>query len=262
MMTYGFTFKGRHCSELGVRLLRYNVHSPELREHEDEVTGMPGAIDYGTEYGKRDIEVTIDIDPDDRSFKRRQSEILSWLSPVAPADMLVFDDMPDRYFIAKMTGRLSAEQIGSYGELRVTFKCVDPFARSLTASDAVILDSDVRLDSDIRLNDAWSFVVNSGTTARVNNWGAESLRPTIVITGSFSTITISTGGVTFAYNAAIANKTLTIDGERETARIDGVSVLQHVTGDFITLAPGDNDVVIGGAALNCTVAFVFNAKYI
>lgn len=128
MNEYGFTFKGRHCSELGVRLLRYTVNSPDLREYEDEPAGLAGVIDYGTELGKREIEVTVDIDPDDTAFKRRQSEILTWLKPTTAAGILVFDDVPDRFFYAKMTGRLSPEQIGTYGEIRLSFKCTDPYA--------------------------------------------------------------------------------------------------------------------------------------
>ncbi|MCU6709360.1 phage tail family protein [Paenibacillus sp. J5C_2022] len=126
--TYGFTFKGRHSSEFGVRLLRYTVNSPDLREYEDEPAGLPGVIDYGTELGKRELEMTVDIEPNGAEFKRRQSEILTWLKPTTAAGIIVFDDVPDRFFYAKLSGRLTAEQIGRYGEFRVTMKCTDPFA--------------------------------------------------------------------------------------------------------------------------------------
>jgi len=128
MAHYGFTYKGRHCSEFGVRLLNYTVNSPDLREYEDEPAGLPGLIDYGTELGKREIELTFDVLPDGREFKRRQSEILTWLKPNAAVGMLSFDDVGDRFYYAKLTGRLTPEQIGKYGELRITFKCTDPFA--------------------------------------------------------------------------------------------------------------------------------------
>ena len=125
---YGFVFKGRHCTELGARLLRYTVNSPELREYEDEPAGLPGVLDFGTELGKREIEITVDIDPNAVEFKRRQSEILTWLKPTTTAGILVFDDVPDRFYYAKLSGRLVPEQIGRYGEFRFTMKCTDPFA--------------------------------------------------------------------------------------------------------------------------------------
>ncbi|MHA7962883.1 distal tail protein Dit [Paenibacillus sp. CAU 1782] len=129
MAEYGFVFKGRHCSEFGARLLRYTVNSPDLREYEDEPAGLPGVLDFGTELGKREIEIVMDIDPSvDIPFKRRQSEILTWLKPTTAAGILVFDEVPDRFFYAKLSGRLVPEQIGQYGEFRVTLKCTDPFA--------------------------------------------------------------------------------------------------------------------------------------
>ena len=46
-------------------MLRYTVHSPELREYEsDRPSG--GVIDYGTEYAKREIEVVADLLLSDR----------------------------------------------------------------------------------------------------------------------------------------------------------------------------------------------------
>lgn len=256
-MTYGFTYKGRHCTEFGARLLRYTVNSPQLRENEDTVAGLDGVIDYGTELGKREIEVVFDIDPDARSFKRRQSQILSWLKPTA-AGKLVFDDVPDRFFNAKLTGSMAVEQIGKYGEIRVTFKAADPYSYSTTESDEIILDSDVILDEDITLDATWSFTINSPQTVTVNSWGYETVRPRIVVSGSWTSITI--GSLT--YNKAESGKTLIIDCEQETARIDGVSVMGNVAGDFLTLEQGNNSVAISGTALNCSVSFEFRAKYL
>lgn len=258
METYGFTYKGRHCSEFGARLLRYNIGSPALRENEDTIAGLDGVIDYGTELGRREIEVVFDIDPDERSFKRRQSQILSWLKPSSAGGKLTFSDIPDRFFNAKLTGSMAVEQIGKYGEIRVTFKATDPYSYSTTESDDVILDSDISLEEEITLDATWSFTVNSPQTITVNNWGYEDVRPRIVITGSWTKVSVAG----FTYNAAAVGKTLVIDCARETARIDGVSVLGNVTGDFVTLAPGDNVITIGGAMLNCTVSFEFNAKYL
>ncbi|WP_028560957.1 distal tail protein Dit [Paenibacillus pinihumi] len=128
MRGYGFTYKGRHSSTMGVNLLNYTPNSPELREYEDEVDGLPGVIDYGTEYGKRAIDVTMDLTVNDDQFKVRQSQIYQWLKPTQAAGILVFDDVPDRFYFAKLTGLLRPEQIGQYGTFTFTFKCTDPFA--------------------------------------------------------------------------------------------------------------------------------------
>ncbi|WP_020615737.1 distal tail protein Dit [Paenibacillus daejeonensis] len=143
---YGFTYRGRHCSEFGVNLLSYTVHTPDIREYEDQVDGIAGVIDYGSEWGKRPIDVKIDIDPNDAQFKVRQSQILTWLKPTLAAGVLIFDDVPDRLYYAKLSGRLTPEQFGKYGVLDFSFKCTDPFAygqesifeTTLTASPSLI----------------------------------------------------------------------------------------------------------------------------
>lgn len=127
-MAYGFTYRGRHCSEFGVNLLKYVIQPPELREYEEEVAGLAGVIDYGTELGKRQIDLTIDITPDSRLFKIRQSEIYNWLKPTLEPGALIFDEIPDRVFYAKLTGQLGMEQFNRYGTFEITMKCVDPFA--------------------------------------------------------------------------------------------------------------------------------------
>lgn len=258
MESYNFTFKGRSCADFGVRLLRYNVNSPELREYEDEIAGADGAIDFGTNLGKREIVVVIDIDPDDRSFKRRQSAILSWLSPTKGGGQLIFSDVPERYFDAKLTGRLSVEQIGNYGEISLTFKAVDPFAHSVAESDDIILDSPVLLDDEIGLSDAWTFGVNSPTVLSVNNWGYENVRPIIRVTGNFTNLSI--GGFTFS--GTVAGGSLVVDCGNYVTKLNGVNAGHRSNGRYISLEPDVNEITIGGAALNCEVTFEFRARFL
>ncbi|GBG09516.1 hypothetical protein PAT3040_04166 [Paenibacillus agaridevorans] len=149
----GFKYRGKHCSEFGVTLLSYTVHSPELRESEEEVSGLPGTIDYGTEWGKRGIELRIDITPTSDAFKLQQSKILNWLKPTLPAGLLVFDELPDRFFYAKFTGRLGTEQFGYYGTFEFSMKCTDPF----------VYGPEQILEQTITGNPESIFVVSAGT---------------------------------------------------------------------------------------------------
>lgn len=126
-LAYGFKYRGRHSSEFGVNLLTYVIHPPEIREYEEEIAGLAGVIDYGTEFGKRQIDLTIDITPDTRTFKVRQSEIYNWLKPTLEPGPLIFDEIPDRVFYAKLTGQLGMEQFNRYGTFELTMKCTDPY---------------------------------------------------------------------------------------------------------------------------------------
>ncbi|GIQ63722.1 hypothetical protein PACILC2_22900 [Paenibacillus cisolokensis] len=125
---YGFTYRGRHCSEFGLKLIGYRVNAPDIREYEDEVGGVDGVIDYGTELGKREIEVRVDVISTDEPLAQRQSRIMAWLTPKQDAGALIFDEFPEWRYFAKYSGRLTLDQIGRYGEFTITFKCTDPFA--------------------------------------------------------------------------------------------------------------------------------------
>jgi predicted phage tail component-like protein len=140
VMADGFTYRGQHCSVFGVNLLTYRINSPDLREYEDEADGRPGALDYGTEYGKRAIDIKIDIVPTDSAFKLRQSQIYNWLKPTLPAGILIFDEIPDRLYYAKLSSKLGPEQFNRYGTLEFTMKCTDPFAYGPESIYETIID--------------------------------------------------------------------------------------------------------------------------
>ncbi|MFD2116335.1 phage tail domain-containing protein [Paenibacillus yanchengensis] len=150
---YGFRYRGRHSSEFGVDLLSYTINSPELREYEEEVPGLPGIVDYGTEWSKRSIDMQIDITPTAKPFKVQQSKILNWFKPTLPAGILVFDEIPDRFYYAKFTGNLGIQQFGTYGTFEFAMKCTDPF----------IYGPEQIVENTITSNPESIFVVSAGT---------------------------------------------------------------------------------------------------
>lgn len=167
---YGFRFRGKHCSEFGVNLLSYTVQSPEVREYEDEVTGLPGTLDYGTEWGKRSIDLKVDIIPTGEPFKLQQSKILNWLKPTLSAGTLVFDELPDRFYLAQFTSKLGTEQFGNYGVFEFTMKCTDPFSYGAEQID----------EFTITQSPATNFVVSGGTeftypVIRLRNTGSTTI---------------------------------------------------------------------------------------
>ncbi|MFD2334730.1 distal tail protein Dit [Cohnella sp. GCM10020058] len=124
----GFTYRGQHSSDMGINLLSYRISSPELREYEDDIAGAPGAYDYGSDYGKRQIDLSLDIVQTGEPFERQRQRIYNWFKPTLAAGALVFDEMPDRFYFAKLAGKIGSDQIGEYGTLEITLKCTNPFA--------------------------------------------------------------------------------------------------------------------------------------
>lgn len=167
---YGFRYRGRHSKEFGVDLLSYTINSPELREYEDDISGLPGAVDYGTDWGKRAIDVSIDITPTSEQFKLQQSKIFNWLKPTLPAGILVFDELPDRFYFAKFTGKLGVQQFGHYGQFDFSMKCTDPF----------IYGPEQIYEHTITKNPDLSYVASGGTeftypVMRLKNIGANTI---------------------------------------------------------------------------------------
>ncbi len=244
---------------MGVRLLSYTVNTPELREYAETVAGRPGEYDYGAEWGTREITVKIDVIPNGESLKRRQSKILSWLSPVdSGAGPLIFDEVPDTQYNAKLTGRFGIEQlIVGYGVLTITFKCHDPFGYSTYSVESITVDSAVLVDTEISVDASYTFAVNGLATLNVDNFGAEPVRPVLEISGSFTTLTVTLGGKTLTFGQQTSG-TLAIDFSRYLSLRNGVPV--PASGDYGQLPAGTSPVVIGGTGINCTVTFRFRTK--
>ena len=69
-------------------------------------------------------------------YKRQLVETLDrialWLSPVDGLKQLIFDDVPDRYFMARLKDKVDCERvIRAAGVFDLTFYCPDPFAYAL-----------------------------------------------------------------------------------------------------------------------------------
>src|SRR5690606_29826535 len=102
--------------------------------------------------------------------------------------------------------------------------------------------------------------VTSPTTIPIYVDG-EALRPVIEINGSANGLTMSANGKSFT----LPNFTDThwiIDGENFVVLRNGVEELSALTGDFIELLHGDNDVVIGGTNMDFEITVKYRDKYI
>jgi predicted phage tail component-like protein len=243
-------------------LLSYTVNTPEIREYTEEADGRAGVYDYGSEWGKREITVTVDVTPNTVSLKRRQSRILAWLSPVSSgAGALVFDEVPDVQYYAKLTGRVGIEQFfRGYGEFTFTFVCADPFGYSTYSVETIDVDSAVLVDTDISVDAAYSFAVTGAATFNIDNFGYEAVRPIIEISGSFTTLTITAGGETLTYANAMSAQTLVVDFDRYTSTITGTPV--NVSGSYGEIAAGITPISVGGTGINATITFKFRTKFI
>lgn len=176
---------------------------------------------------------------------------------------LVFDLKPGKKYTVRYSGSLDIERIVGLGQFTLPFIAYDPFSYSTDLSTEITWDSEVSMDNEILTFDDGPpvFAVTGPATVEVVNFGAFEVWPLIEIIGSFTKLTIRQGTRALVYNEAVTNNKVTIDCERMQARLAQSNKNNKVSGQFIKLPPGRNIVEIGGTGLNCTVSFVFRAKF-
>lgn len=249
---------------------------PSRRKREMTIPGKHGVYDFeGNTYENRPIQVLIQyVGETFNDLRLRARDISTWLSKPG-YKKLVFSDEPDKYYLAKVYDAVGLESIYELGKATVTFEC-QPFALYVaTSGEDLILDNDVPIDSWINLNpvDAYIFDITEAATVNVeyagsHEVGLESPRGSlfnIIITGSFTTFSISLNGRTLNYTDETTDQTLIIDNVGGTIKVDGVNAMMACTGaigTFLNLLPGNNTVVISGTGLNCSVLFDFRPQYL
>lgn len=261
-MPLGFKFKGQRCQDFGIIMRSKNRPIlPAVRQQYEEIQGKHGSIDFSDDTLDDKI-IEVDCTFIERSIpdlRNKARQIAAWLYGKGE---LVFDDEPDLYYVGRLVNQIDLEQMVCLGRFTLQFRC-HPLAQAVEFVADIYLDSDITLYRNLRLDgDYYSFTVTSPTTVEVNNWGTAPVIDLVIkVTGSFTNLTLATGGKTLLYNEALQSKTLTIDCGKYQAHIDGVSKLNKISGDFLELASGINQITISGTGLNCTVSFVFKTEF-
>ena len=127
----GFSYNDITSKSMGLkaRLTSWQV-SGSLRNFTTTVPGKYGVTDFGADFDYREIVVSCNIFPR-HSFSALVStldDIAAWLDPVGGLKQLVLDDVPDRYFMARLNAAVECERLlRSSGSFDLTFFCPDPF---------------------------------------------------------------------------------------------------------------------------------------
>lgn len=100
------------------------------------IPGKSGVADFGANFGYREINVSCSIAPK-RNFAFLVSvpdDISLWLDPTDGLKQLVFDDVPDRYFMARFYEKVDCERllVRSAGSFDLKFFCPDSFAYAIS----------------------------------------------------------------------------------------------------------------------------------
>lgn len=247
-----FSFAGEHSTVYHVKLLKSPISVlPGTRDKVITMPGRHGAIRMLPDLGERNLP------PMDCWLKantlaqlyERVDRLCAWLNPLRGAQQLIFDNTPDRYYLALAAGRgLDAEKIARQGMFTASFVCSDPFAYAVTPDVVTITVSPYQ------------------HTQRGTAPADPLLRLQGVSTGAGGQqISISIDAQTVTYRHVLAtDEWLEIDSAAKTVnRVVEASrtrVIQHMEKPvFPQLAPGANTITVaatGGATwsrleINC-----------
>jgi len=254
---------------LSVRLSSSEPALPNIRNQSVVVPNRHGAFDYGGWLNAR--EFTLDC-----VFDRRESYaelkrairklnalfIDEWGRPKTVK--LRFGDNLNVYFNVRLTGGVPMERRANHGIFSLALTAFDPFSYSNVTSDEITWGSE-----DIYFTATYPLGHNGGNATRkitgnttfTTYVDGDALRAVMTLAGSASNVTISANGKVAALGA-FNNANITIDGEHYTVTKDGVNSLALMTGDFIELLPGDNNITITGSNMNFDLTLRYRDRYV
>ncbi|WP_094550139.1 distal tail protein Dit [Petroclostridium xylanilyticum] len=243
----GFIYNGISSQSMKIRarLTKWQV-SPALRNSFETVPGKAGIADFGCDISERNIIIICSVLPQ-RSFAELVSvldNVAEWLNPENGLKQLVLDDLPDRYFMARLSEAVDCERLlRTAGSFELRFVCPDPYAYAL--EDEVFVLSETGLHELERVK------------------GNADSNPVYLLKGLISTssssyISLITNGEELRIVGSLSEgETLVIDSTMVTAKVidetggtlrNGLSSLQDL--NFPILRKGVNNIEI--AAANAT----------
>ncbi|XID91032.1 phage tail domain-containing protein [Paenibacillaceae bacterium WGS1546] len=260
--------------DLGFRVLEGSEDTilPDTVDRTMAISGRQGAWYFGADlsaryFGFKCAFVTSGTDytaPSAIELQKRVRQLATHLTDgygKPKAIELVMERDPDKYYTVRYAGSSPIDRImySAIGMFTLPLVAFDPNAYLIEP----ILDSDIILNSDIRLSgEEYSFTVTGSTAMTVPNIGSLISRPTIIVSGNYTNLSLSANGKTFGFNQVVTNKTLTINGAALTVKLDGVNALNSITGDFIEVLPGDNQIAVSGAGLNCSITVIVDPQFL
>lgn len=237
----GFNFNGTASKNMKIkaRLTSWQA-SPALRNFYETVPGKAGVADFGCDSGERIITLTCYIYPqkDFAALVSVLDAMAQWLDPTKGLKQLVLDEVPDRYFMARLSEAVDCERLlRSAGTFTLKFICPDPHAYALEDETFVISEEGEHEISR-----------SIGTTLSEPVYSIQG----VVSSDTDSYISIITNGEELRITGALAEgETLIVDSNLITAKVvdsvgdtlrNGLPLLYEL--NFPVLETGTNTVVV------------------
>lgn len=171
-MNYDVSVNGVLISSIGAALFERRLPIlPSEEENTLKLAGTDGVLDFGSTYGTRTIDLTLEILTGPDEFHRTLAQLARMFNAKRGEITLEFTDMPGKYYRAVYNGTLALDsQIGSR-LVNVSLRMNDPWPTgpeqvtevTVNASGQVILiesAADVRAQPIITLTNTGTTTIN------------------------------------------------------------------------------------------------------
>jgi hypothetical protein len=215
----GFLWKGVDLGAAPTRLMLVDKRVqliPESINRTIPASARPGIWDFGTEFGARTIELEV-VSGDNASLAGTEialRAVADALDPTTEAvagdkavGQLIFDDEPDRYWLAKLVNGPFPEYLPSAGKLTLTMRCSDPVAYStaqyvVSGGQATITGFSAYRQAPEKIN--WNLIKDGAIAVGTGYWtDSGGATWAVVVDATSPTGTayrlISTGGNPYRY---------------------------------------------------------------
>lgn len=237
----GFIYNGINSKNMKIKakLTRWQA-SPALRNSYEVVPGKAGVADFGCDSSERIITISCNVYPQ-KSFADLVSvldSIAEWLNPMNGLKQLVLEDIPDRYFYARLTEQVDCERLlRTAGAFELKFICPDPHAYAL-------------IDEQFTISNVGAHEIKR-LTGNADSEPVYQLKG-IISSSSSTYISITTNGEELrVFGALAADEVLVIDSGLVTAKItdvNGNTLRNGLAGldelNFPILHKGENEITV------------------
>jgi predicted phage tail component-like protein len=277
-MLNGFTFDGIHSGTFGIAAKSVDRSLlPAMKRREIELSRKHGYYDFGDNvYLRRSITVGIVFyDETMIQNKIKAREIAKWLGRSKNPKKLIFDDEPDKYYMARIYSAVNMSGTQAIVDSTLEFDC-QPFAYS---------------PFDTGVNNTWgnanfpwattgltwggsnnySFIATSQTSYDFDNFASQEIgvkspqtsKNRIIINGSWDDLEITLNDKTLEYTDADSGE-LVIDCVNLECTLNGNNALGDLDGDleeFLPIVSGINTITVDGTNFNITVLIDFRPEW-
>ena len=207
----GFSYDDISSKSMGLkaRLTSWQVCGG-MRNFTTTVPGKYGVTDFGADFDYQEINLACNIYPKHNfsALVTTLDELSAWLDPMQGLKELVFDDVPDRYFMARLNEKVDCERLIRFaGSFNLKFFCPDPFAYAITDEHYLVESEGSHMISRLTGN------VESNPMYRLKG---------IITSGVNNSISVTTNGLKMKIVNAVllVGETLVIDTAKMTAYVE------------------------------------------